>query len=165
MTDRSAGGEQRKTWYDVQLTGRPPDSMRSDYPDMTVRTMRGQTALRRAIVDPHELDALLHEVGTMGLTLTAVHRLPNDQSGAFEADGARTGAEVDRDASTATYEVRVAGELGRPLLRHLGCSHYAVPPLTLVRLALADRDLNRFLRACTDCGATVQQVRRVDSSR
>ena len=69
-----------------------------------------------------------------------------------------------REPSTrglATYEVRVAGELGEPLLRYLRWSHYAVPEQTLVRLAAGSADLHRFLRACTDCGASIERVRRV----
>ena len=139
MADPSGNDEQRGLRYEVQLTGHPPDWLQDRHPDMTLRTLPAQTALRRQVDRPQDLDALLREIGTVGLTVTGVHR-----------------------AGAATYEVRVAGELGRPLLRHLRCTHYSVPQLTLVRLTATAAELNRFLHACLDSGATLEQVRRVD---
>lgn len=147
--------------YDVQLTGRPDDLLRERYPHMTVRSTETQTALRRRIEGPEELSALLVEIGTVGLTLTDVHRvvIPEDA----EPDAARRGQHPGAACAVGTgiYEVRVVGELGRPLLHHLRCAHYAVQQQTLVRLTLAASELHRFLQACAECGAGLQRVRRV----
>jgi hypothetical protein len=162
MTDPSDGG-QRGLRYEVQLTGRVPDSLRADHPDMTVRTVPAQTALRRRVSRPQELDALLREIGTVGLTVTGVHRAVDTPRGPLPAPrGASPAEKAGPGAGTATYEIRVVGELGRPLLRHLRCTHYSVPQQTLVRLTLTVSELNRFLHACIDAGATLEQVRRVD---
>lgn len=130
--------------YDVQLARRPDDSLRELYPGMKVRSTQTQTALRRRVEGPEELNALLVEIGTVGLTLTDVHRVTS-------AEGAEPGI----------YEVRVVGELGGPLLRYLRCAHYTVQEQTLVRLTLAAGELHRFLQACADCGAGLERVRRV----
>jgi hypothetical protein len=109
---------------------------------MTVRSTKTQTALRNRVMESQQLDDLLEKVFSVGLVLTDVHRLPTT-------------------AGLATYEVRVAGELGEPLLRYLRWFHYTVPEQTLVRLTAGSADLHRFLRACTDSGARIERVRRV----
>jgi hypothetical protein len=136
--------EEQEFEYDVQLTRRPDDALRALYPDMTVRSTEAQTALRRRVEGPEELSALLVEIGTLGLTLTDVHRV--------------TSAE---DAGAGLYEVRVVGELGGTSLRYLKCTHYPVQKQTLVRLTLGASELHRFLQACTDCGAGLARVHRV----
>lgn len=150
--------DEREFSYQVQLTGRPPESLRSQYPSMTMHTTSAQTALRRRCEAPEQLDELIREVGAVGLTLTDVHRV----AGAARSADDDTLPTPRQSAGSATYELRVAGVLGGALLRHFHCSHYAIPEQTLVRLALAAAELNRFLRACTDCGATLERVRRLD---
>ena len=151
--------------YDVQLARHPHESLRELYPHMTVRTTEAQTALRRRVRGPEELSALLGEISTLGLTLTDVHRvMTDDETG---PGAARIAHRPDTDRCVpawGTYEVRVVGELGKPLLRHLGCAHYPVQKQTLVRLALVAGELHRFLQACTECGAGLERVRRVRSS-
>ena len=134
--------EEQEFEYDVQLTRRPDDTLRALYPGMTVRSTEAQTALRRRVDGPEELSALLVEIGSLGLTLTDVHRVTN-------VEGA------------GLYEVRVVGELGGTSLRYLKCTHYPVQKQTLVRLTLAAGELHRFLQACTDCGAGLARVHRV----
>lgn len=153
MADPSSSEGQRGLRYEVQLTGHPPDWLRADHPDMVLRTVPAQTALRRRVDHPRDLDELLREIGTVGLTVTGVHRA---------AVTHREPLSGSRETGAATYEVRVVGELGRPLLRHLRCTHYSVPQLTLVRLSATVTELTRFLHACIDSGATLEQVRRLD---
>ena len=153
MADPSSSVGQRGVQYEVQLTGHPPDWLRADHPEMVLRTVPAQTALRRRVDHPRDLDELLREIGTVGLTVTGVHRAVATRRGPLP---------VSRETGAATYEVRVVGELGRPLLRHLRCTHYSVPQLTLVRLTTTGAELTRFLHACLDSGVTLEQVRRVD---
>jgi hypothetical protein len=134
--------EEQKFEYDVQLTRRPDDTLRALYPGMTVRSTEAQTALRRRVDGPEELSALLVEIGSLGLTLTDVHRVTSGEGAAL-------------------YEVRVVGELGGASLRYLKCTHYPVQQQTLVRLTLVAGELHRFLQACTDCGAGLARVHRV----
>jgi hypothetical protein len=142
MVDGVRVEEDPEVLYDVHLGRRPPESLRSRFPSMTVRSTEPQTALRQRVNEPRQLDDLLEKVFSVGLVLTDVHRLPPS-------------------AGLATYEVRVAGELGEPLLRYLRWFHYTVPEQTLVRLTAASADLLGFLRACTDSGARIERVRRI----
>ena len=142
MADPAGTQADEQVLYDVHLGRRPPEHLQSRFPAMTVRTTTSQTALRQRIMEPRQLDDLLDKLFSVGLVLTDVHRLPTS-------------------AGLATYEVRVAGELGEPLLRHLRWFHYTVPEQTLVRLPAAPADLHRFLRECTDSGARIERVRRV----
>jgi hypothetical protein len=162
MADRAEA--EREVRYDIQLRRRPPESLRSRYPSMTVRTTHAQTALRRRICGPGQLDALLQDLRSVGLVLTDVHRLPPGEDDLGDADRPALGAGATEAQSTmpATYEVRVSGELGDPMLRYLRCSHYVVPEQTLVQVAVASTELNRFLQACQECGASIERVRRVD---
>ncbi|MCY4727433.1 hypothetical protein NYO98_14185 [Nocardioides sp. STR2] len=132
--------------YDVQLTRLPSDTLRQRYPHMTVRSTAAQTALRRRVDGPAELSALLVEIGTLGLTLTDVHRVASVEDG---------------PAGAGLYELRVLGELGEPSLRYLKCTHYHVEKQALVRLTLVAGELHSFLQACTDCGAGLARVHRV----
>jgi hypothetical protein len=132
--------------YDVQLTRLPSDTLRERYPHMTVRSTAAQTALRRRLQGPEELSALLVQIGTLGLTLTDVHRVTSAGEG---------------PAGAGLYELRVLGELGGSSLRYLKCTHYPVQEQTLVRLTLGAGELHRFLQACTDCGAGLARVHRV----
>ena len=150
--------------YDVQLTGRPDDSLRELYPDMRVRVVEAQTALRRRVEGPEELSALLVEISTVGLTLTDVHKVAGAEHAEPDPDmRARPATVGARSTGSGIYEVRVIGELGAPLLRYLKCAHYPVQKQTLVRLTLAAGELHRFLQACADCGAGLERVRRVGS--
>lgn len=146
MVHHESAEEAQAFEYDVQLTCEPDESLRQRYPHMRVRSTEAQTALRRRVESPEELNALLVEISTVGLTLTDVHRV---------AGGA------DAEPEAEVYEVRVVGELGGPLLRYLKCSHYSVQKQTLVRLTLAGAELHRFLQACADSGARLERVRRV----
>ena len=129
--------------YDVLLEGEPSESLRSRYPTLPVQTTGAQTALRRRISAPAQLDALLEKLCSLGLHLLAVHRLPGS------ADEA------------GTYEVRVAGEVGEPLMRYLKWPHHVVPRQTRIRVAATSNELHRFLRTCTECGASIEGVHRV----
>ena len=112
---------------------------------MAVRTCVPQTALRRRVGEPAQLNALLHKLCSVGVVLTDVHRVP-----------------PVAQAGGATYEVRVAGELGAAPAPVPAVGPTAVvPERTQVRLALGSADLRRFLRACTDSGAGIERVRRV----
>ena len=136
----------REVVYDIALHRRLPDSLRSEFPAMKVRTIGSQTALRLHVEEPDELDALLEKLRSVGVALTDLHR--------------RTGLDPEREDG-ATYEVRVAGELGESLLRYLRCPHYVVPEQTQVRLSVGSAGLHRFLRACANCGASIERVRMV----
>jgi hypothetical protein len=137
----------REVVYDIQLHRRPPDSLRSEFPAMMVRSVGAQTALRLHVEEPEQLDGLLQKLRSVGVALTGIHRR----------------AERDPERGDgATYEVRVAGELGESLLRYLRCPHYVIPEQTQVRLAVGSAGLHRFLRACTECGASIERVRRLE---
>src|SRR5688572_17995160 len=129
--------EEQKFEYDVQLTRRPDDTLRALYPGMTVRSTEAQTALRRWVDGPEELSALLVEIGSLGLTLTDVHRVMSVEDA--DVGGSRRDQHRATSASSVgagLYEVRVVGELGGSSLRYLKCTHYAVQKQTLVRLTL-----------------------------
>jgi hypothetical protein len=154
--------EEQEFEYDVQLTRRPDDTLRALYPGMTVRSTEAQTALRRRVEGPAELSALLVEIGSLGLTLTDVHRVMSVEDadlGAATRNQPRT-TRTSR-VGAGLYEVRVVGELGGTSLRYLKCTHYPVQQQTLVRLTLVAAELHRFLQACTDCGAGLARVHRV----
>ena len=136
----------REVVYDIELHRRLPDSLLSEFPAMLVRTVGPQTALQLHVDEPEQLDSLLQKLRSVGVALTGLHR--RGDLNPERRDG-------------VTYEVRVAGELGEPLLRYLRCPHYVVPEQTQVRLAVGSAGLHRFLRACTSCGASIERVRRV----
>ena len=155
-------GEEQEFQYDVQLTRWPDDTLRERYPQMTVRSTEAQTALRRRVGGPEELNALLVQIGSLGLTLTDVHRVTTvEDLGPGVARGEERPATGAGSAGAGLYEVRVVGELGGSLLRYLKCTHYSVQRQTLVRLTLAADELHRFLQACADSGARLERVRRV----
>ncbi len=133
--------------YDVLLGSRPPESLRRSFPTMSIRLTGAQTALRRRVSEPRQLDALLEKLCSLGVQLLDIHRLPGPAG------------------DDQTYEVRVAGEIGESLLRYLSWPHRVVPEQTRVRISAASGDLHQFLRACTESGASIQRVRRVDPAR
>jgi hypothetical protein len=158
----------REVVYDIELRRRIPDALRSQFPSITVRTAGAQTALRRQVGETGQLDALLQKLRSVGVVLTGIHRLsPVPRDGVAVETDSSAGHPVGQDAEPpggATYEVRVAGELGESLLRYLRWPHYVVPEQTQVRLAAGPAELHRFLRACTDCGASIDRIRRVDTA-
>ena len=111
---------------------------------MSVQATRTQTSLRRRASEPGQLDTLLEKLCSLGLPLLDVHRFHGPEG------------------AGPTYEVRVDGRVGEPLLQYLNWRHTVVPGRTRVRIAAASGELHQFLRACTACGASIQQVRRVD---
>jgi hypothetical protein len=126
---------------------------------MRLRTMRAQTALQREVSDPVQLNALLQDVRAVGLVVTDVHRLSVAPGG--EVAGSPVEGRPMPGGTTATYEVRVAGELGSRLLRYLRCSHYVVPEQTTVRLTTDPTALTAFLQTCIEHGAPIERVCRI----
>ncbi|MDZ5623052.1 hypothetical protein SFC88_19595 [Nocardioides sp. HM23] len=147
MVDAGDVERDAEALYDIQLAASPPESLRRQYPSMSVRATGARTALRQQVEGPEQLTSFLRDLSAVGLVLTDVHLLPP----------------APATTRSVTYEVRVAGALGDPLLRSLRCPHYAVPEQTLIRLTFAAADLERFLRACTNCGVGIEGVRRVDA--
>ena len=133
--------------YDVLLTRAPPGPLRSRYPTMTVHPTCRQTALRGRVNEAGQLDQLLETLRSFGLRLLEVHR----------ASGG--------DGPAGTYEVRVQGELGAPLLRYLRWPHRIVPQQTRVSIEASAAELHEFLRECHECGASIVCVHRVDPVR
>jgi len=168
MSELVVAESERAFAYDVQLRRRPPRSLRARFPSMKVRTLGAQTALRRRVERSGQLEAMLEKLSSLGLVVTEVHRLPAagrvDVGAAGDTSATQTADLVGGPGEGVPYEVRVAGELGKPLLRYLRWSHYAVPARTVVRLAVPPAELTGFLQACTDCGASIERVRRVESS-
>lgn len=109
---------------------------------MMVREVRTQTALRREVSGPDQLDDLLSTLSEMRIPLVDVH---------LAQPPAAAGA-------GPTYEVRVDGEVGEPLLRYLKWSHAVVPGHVRVRIAAATRELLELLRACSESGSTIEHV-------
>jgi hypothetical protein len=165
MADRAEALGEQGVLYDIHLGRLPPESLRSQYPSMTVHTTGAQTVLRVRVEGLGQIEEFLHQLWSVGLILTDVHRISPARHDRIAEVGETAGTEAeDADggrAGSATYEIRVAGELGEPLLRYLRSPHYAVPEQTLVRLAAASADLHRFLRACTESGASIERIRRV----
>lgn len=144
----------RECVYDVHLRRRPPETLWVRYPAVAVHTTGSQTALRRRVTGQAQLDTLLQRLRSVGLVLMDVRRV---SSVATETPSA-----PDTVGCGEVYEVRVNGELGKPLLRYLNWPHYVVPGQTMVRIDAASADLFRFLQACTDAGASIERVRRVE---
>lgn len=146
MVERAGADE---ALYDVRLGQRPPDWLRSRFPSIAVHTTPTQTALRHRVSGLGQLDDFLQRLRAVGLVLTDVHRLSPP-------------APYDSEDTCGTYEVRVEGELGDPLLRYLRWPHHVVHGQTVVRIAAAPDALSAFLRSCTDIGLSIEQVRRVE---
>ena len=137
-TEAGQGGPVRRP-PGATASGRPAEPVSFDDHPQDEGANGAPAAGQRAAA---AFDDLLEKVFSVGLVLTDVHRLPPS-------------------AGLATYEVRVAGDLGEPLLRYLRWFHYTVPEQTLVRLTVAQADLHGFLRACTESGVRIERVRRV----
>ncbi|MCW2823193.1 MAG: hypothetical protein JWQ91_110 [Aeromicrobium sp.] len=133
--------------YDVLLANRPPEELLERFTAVSVWATRAQTSLTRRGSGPPQLDALLESLCSVGARLLEVHREP-------------TGWD-DRP----TYEVRVEGEVGEPLLRWLNWSHRVVPGQTHVRIVASADELHHFLQACTASGAGIQRVHRLSRDR
>lgn len=133
--------------YDVLLADRLPEDLLERFPNVAVGATGVQTILRRRLNEPSQLDALLEQLCSLGVPLAEVHRSP-----------AARGEE-------RTYEVRVEGEVGEPLLRHLAWPHHVVPGQTRVQIRSAQGELHQFLRACTEAGASIQRVLRLSRAR
>ncbi len=146
MTDSSGHG----VVYDIRLLHRVPDSVRTEFPEMQVRTAGTRTVLRFRADDPAQLSVLLNKVSSVGGAVTGLRRWPR-----------RTARASESDHPVWAYEVWVRDELGSSLLWYLRCAHHVVPELTQVRVTLAEGMLQRFVRACADAGATIERVRRV----
>ena len=66
---------------------------------------------------------------------------------------------------TRSYEVRVEGELGEPLLRYLSWSYGVIPEQTFLLVDATPAELDALLRDCTDEGLIIERVRRISSIR
>ena len=62
-----------------------------------------------------------------------------------------------------SYEVRVEGELQPLTLRRLGCGHCVAGAQTLIRIEATPEGLQAVLKECSDIGAIIEGVVRLDS--
>jgi hypothetical protein len=62
---------------------------------------------------------------------------------------------------TTIFEVRVEGELARPTLHSLGCSHAVTEAQTMLRIEATPTELNELLKACHECGLMLESLVRV----
>lgn len=146
MVDRDGPGDPGEPVYDIQLGRKPLESLRAQCPFGQTRRTPAQTALLDEVREPAQLDSLLDKLFSVGLVLDDVRRLADPPAG---------------EHGMATYEVRVEGEIGAPLLCYLDWRHYIVPEQTLVRIAAGSADLLRYLKVCTEAGASIERIRRV----
>ena len=61
-----------------------------------------------------------------------------------------------------TFEVHVEGELARPTLHSLGCSHCVAEAQTLMRIEATPSELNRLLQTCCERGLLIESIVRID---
>ena len=61
-----------------------------------------------------------------------------------------------------TFEVRVEGELARPTLHSLGCSHCVAEAQTMVRIEVTPSELSQLLKRCSEHGLMIESVVRID---
>lgn len=151
MVDRDVRDDRSEPEYDIRLWPEPPETLSEIFPRVRTCTTPTQTALVGEVSDPAQLENLLERLQSVGLVLDEIHRI----------DGRASTAGDD----VTTYEIRVEGELGAPLLRSLNWRHYVVPEQTRVRIAAGSTDLLRCLMMFTGAGARIDQVRRVFPSR
>ena len=154
MVQRHSGADESQATYEVCLLGSVPDSMRHPHSPLTVRTSPGQTLLFRCVGDDAELDDLLERLNSMGLVLTEIHAVASGGNAGDAGDGPSPGE------TARTYEVRVLGELGSRVLRHLGWSHCALPEQQVACGDATARELDDFLVECARLGLVVESVHR-----
>ena len=63
---------------------------------------------------------------------------------------------------TTTFEVHVEGELARPTLNSLGCTHRVAEAQTTVRIEATPSELIQVLKTCCEHGALIESIVRVD---
>jgi hypothetical protein len=144
--------------YEIGLFGPVPESLRRRHPPMDVRTTPAQTLLVRNVGRPEELDELLEQLNSIGLVLTEIHArvsVADADTAVEDADPGRTEASAGCD-----YEVRVLGQLGERLLRHLGWAHCVLPEQQLARGDATAGELNDFLAECSRLGLVIERVHR-----
>jgi hypothetical protein len=148
--------------YEIGLLGSVPESLRRRHPPMDVRTTPAQTLLVRHVGRPEELDELLEQLSSMGLVLTEIHA----RVSASDADPAIADADLDSSERPAgrQYEVRVLGQLGERLLRHLGWAHCALPEQHLACGDATADELSDFLAECSRLGLVIERVHRAAAS-
>jgi hypothetical protein len=66
---------------------------------------------------------------------------------------------------TATFEVRVEGELSSPTLHRLGCAHCVAESQTLMRIEATTTELHRLLETCSEQGFSIESVVKVSRGR
>lgn len=133
--------------YDIQLRHETPGPLGAVLPRSRTCRTPTQTALVGQVREPAQLAHLLERVQSAGLVLDGIHRLGQHPTAAGE--------------NVATYEVRVDGVLGAPLLHYLIWRHHVIPERTLIRVAAGSVELLNCLRAFTDSGASIEYVRRI----
>jgi hypothetical protein len=157
MVRRRNREDQSHATYEIGLLGTVPDSLRHRHPPMDLRTTPAQTLLVRSVGCPEELDELLERLSSMGLVLTEIHARMSmaDADAADAADRGGTEGSTDR-----AYEVRVLGQLGERLLRHLGWAHCVLPEQQVARGSATAGELNDFLAECSRLGLVIERVHR-----
>ncbi|MCW2770103.1 MAG: hypothetical protein JWR27_1536 [Aeromicrobium sp.] len=147
MEQRTSSTGAPEAMYEVLLARRPSTDLLTRFAPLSVRATGVHTVLTRRGSGAPQLEVLLDSLRSVGARLLEVHR------------------ELAGSGDEQTYEVRVEGEVGEPLLRWLDWAHRVVPGQTRVRIAASTDDLHRFLQACTAHHMGIQHVHRLSRGR
>jgi hypothetical protein len=76
MVSQGPPEEESPATYEIRLQGTPSVPLHERFPSATVFTTPTETVLFRQVEESAELDNLLEQLLSLGLTLTEVHQVP-----------------------------------------------------------------------------------------
>jgi hypothetical protein len=126
--------DQRWAVYEITLHGAPPVGLTARFPSLTLYSVPAVTVLTRRVVDPAEIDGLIEQLRSIGITPLEMH------------------------ASPPYCEFRIAGRLGDSIVRYMGWAARFEPERTVMRVLTTPEQLQLILDELADSGTGIDHL-------
>jgi hypothetical protein len=120
--------------YEITLHDAPPASVTARFPSLMLYSMPAVTVLSRRLVDAAEIDGLIEQLRSIGITPLEMH------------------------ASAPYCEFRIEGRLGDSIMRYLRWPARFEPERTVLRVFTTAEDLQLILDELADSGIGIDHL-------
>jgi hypothetical protein len=120
--------------YEITLQDAPPASLTARFPSLTLYSVPAVTVLSRRVVDPAEIDELIEQLRSIGITPFEMH------------------------AASPYCEFRIEGRLGESTVRHMRWAARFEPERTVLRVCTTADQLQLILDELAGIGMGIDHL-------
>ena len=126
--------DEKRAVYEITLHGAPPAGLAARYPSLTLYSVPAATVLSRRVIDPAEIDGLIEQLRSIGITPVEMH------------------------TSFPHCEIHIEGLLGDSIVRYMQWDARFEPERTVIRVLTTPDQLQLILDELADSGTGIDHL-------